>query len=857
MALEPGTRLGPYEVTGPLGAGGMGEVYRARDTRLGRQVAIKIITSGAEASRDRLRRFEDEARAASSLNHPNVLSVFDTGVDGSTPYVVFELLEGETLRERLQHGVLPVRKAIEYGAQICEGLAAAHDKEIVHRDLKPENLFVTRDGRVKILDFGLAKLTHGLDEPRALSDPDTKTATQPGILIGTIGYMSPEQARGQPANARSDLFALGAVLYEMLSGRPAFRRPTHADTLTAILSHDPPDIASSGGVPLSGGLVQIVRRCLEKNPDERFQSARDLGFALSNLSGVGSGGTKAPSTPDRRNNWLFPLTVGLAVVALPIVGYLVGMWRWERPVPSFQRMTFRRGANWSARFAPDGQTVVYAAAWDGQPIRLFTTRLDSPESRAMDVPDADVLAISSLGELAVSLHKDALSLPGYSLGTLARIPLAGGAPREILEGVQDADWSPDGKELAITRPVDGNNRLELPIGRVLQQTDRVLLSPRVSPRGDIVAFIESDAERGDEYRSVSLVDRSGKKQTLTTGWRWLNNLVWSSRGDEVWFAASQAGPHCSLWAVNRSGQVRVLTRFHALARLHDISAAGRALVSVVDVRVGVVALPPGESSERDLSWLDFSVGADLSIDGRMLVGTESGEGTKRERAVYLRSTDGVSPPVRLGDGFALALSPDSRWVLSRPQDKTMELVLLPTGPGDSKIFASREIEYGDMASWAAQGKRILVTAREKNHPWRSFVMDLEGRVNPVTPEGVVATAIAPDGERVAALDPSGKILLYPVAGGNPVVAPGPTESGELGRWSADGRSVFVTQTDGMKIRVFRRDLATGRRQPLRDLAPADPAGISALWPIVSADGRWFAYNFNRSLSNLYVVDGLK
>jgi Tol biopolymer transport system component len=855
MGLPAGSHLGPYDVLSPLGAGGMGEVYRARDPRLGRDVAIKIITDGGEASKDRLRRFEEEARAASALNHPNVLSVFDIGVDGGKPYVVFELLEGQTLRERLRHGLLPPRKAVEYGAQICNGLAAAHSMGIVHRDLKPENLFLTRDGRLKVLDFGLAKLTIGLDEPEAL--PDGRTKTQPGLLIGTITYMSPEQARGQPADARSDIFALGAVLYEMLSGRPAFQRPTQAETLSAILSQDPPEIVSSVDAPLSAGLLQIVRRCLDKNPDERFQSTRDLGFALSNLSGANSGVEKVSSAPERRKPWLIALTSALAVTVLPIVGYLAGMQRFERPVTSFQRLTFRRGANWSARFAPDGQTVVYAAAWDGQPIQLFTTRLDSPESRALEIRDADVLAISSLGELALALHKDALSFPGYNLGTLARMPLAGGAPREVLEGVQDADWSPDGTELAVIRPVDGRNRLEFPIGRVLQQTDHVLLSARVSPRGDQVAFIESDAESGDESRRISVVDRAGKKQTLTTGWRWLNNLAWSSGGDELWFAASQAGPHCSLWAVNRSGRVRVLTRFPALARLQDISAAGRALVSLIDVRVGVIGLLPGDMRERDLSWLDFSLGADLSADGRMLVGTESGEGTKRERAVYLRRTDGASPPVRLGDGFALALSPDARWVLSRPQDKPTELVLLPTGAGESKRFPNEGIEYENVASWAADGQRILVMGRQKSRSWRSFVMDLDGRVAPVTPEGVVAAAISPDGKRVAAVDPAGKILLYPVTGGDPLVAPGPPERGELGRWSTDGRSVFVTETEGVKVRVYQRDLTTGRRERLRDLAPADPAGISGLWPLLSADGRWFGYNFNRSLSNLYLVDGLK
>jgi hypothetical protein len=770
MPLARGSRLGPYEVLSPLGAGGMGEVHRARDPRLGREVAIKVVATDAETNPERLRRFEGEARAAGALNHPNVLSVFDTGIDCGRPYVVFELLEGETLRERLKHGALPPRKAQECAVQICHGLAAAHAKGIVHRDLKPENLFLTRDGRVKILDFGLAKLTRTGEDLLGFSTQETPTVTRPGALVGTFGYMAPEQARGLLADARSDLFALGTVLYEALSGKAAFLRATPAETISAVLTHDPGDIVGADDAPLPPSLVQIVRRCLEKDPEERFQSARDLGFALANLSGSTSSGASGPSVVRRRAGPFVAAGAAILLVALPAVGYLAGKRLWGRPVISFQRLTFRRGTNWNARFAPDGQTIVYGAAWEGQPIRLFSTRVDSPESRSMDLPDGDLLAISSRGELAISLQRSALAPIGYSLGTLARVPLAGGAPREILENVQAADFSPDGSELAVTRAADGRVRLEFPIGRILVETDRGMLCPRVSPKRDSVAFIESDAERGDEYRGISLVDRAGNKRVLTTGWRWLNTLAWSPGAEEVWFTASQAGPHGSLWAVNRSGRARVLARFPAFALLQDVSSTGQALVTLADIRTGVIGVRPGDLRERDLSWLEFSSAADVSIDGRLVVGTESGEGTKSQRAVYLRRTDGLSPPVRLGDGFALALSPDSKWVLARPQDKTMELILLPTGPGDSRVLSSPGIEYGETASWAVGGKHILVTGRNANRPFRSFVMDLDGRAAAVTPEGVVAAAISPDGQRVAALDAAGRILLYPAAGGDPEAA---------------------------------------------------------------------------------------
>ena len=296
MPLEVGARLGPYEILAPLGAGGMGEVYRARDPRLGRDVAIKVLPDALRTDPERLRRFEQEARAAGALNHPNVLAVLDVGTHEGVPYVVSELLEGETLRERLRAGGLTPTKAVECAIQIALGLAAAHEKGIVHRDLKPENLFLTRDGRVKILDFGLAKLR----EPAAGSEgasevPTLAQTTEPGAILGTVGYMSPEQVRGFPADHRSDIFSLGAVLYEMLSKRRAFAGESAPEVLTAILKEDPPELASSDrNVPPALG--RIVRRCLEKRPEDRFHSAHDLALALEAVSGASRGRSRARSS---------------------------------------------------------------------------------------------------------------------------------------------------------------------------------------------------------------------------------------------------------------------------------------------------------------------------------------------------------------------------------------------------------------------------------------------------------------------------------------------------------------------------------------------------------------------------------
>src|SRR5262245_41006170 len=384
MSLSAGARLGPYEITGSLGAGGMGEVYRARDTRLGRDVAIKILSPQLSNDPDRLRRFEQEARAAGVLNHPNVMMIHDVGATDGLHYVVSELLEGETLRDRLRSGPLPVSRAIEYALQIVRGLAAAHARAIVHRDLKPENLFITTDGLVKILDFGLAKL---LGDEAGGDDATVAIGTRPGTVWGTMGYMSPEQLRGLPTDHRTDLFAFGVVLHEMLTGRGPFHRDSAPEIMSAILRDDPPELSnSSRGVPPA--LDRIIRHCLEKRPEDRFQSTRDVAFALETLSGHRA--IEAPPEPGpakKKTTRAKPVTAARPAAM---------------PVPVYHQLTFRRGTVFSARFGPDGQTVLYDAAWDGEPLEIFPTRRQFPESCALGFRNAHLLAVSESGDLAIS-----------------------------------------------------------------------------------------------------------------------------------------------------------------------------------------------------------------------------------------------------------------------------------------------------------------------------------------------------------------------------------------------------------------------------------------------------------------------
>ncbi len=446
MALTSGTKLGPYEIQSSIGAGGMGEVYRARDTRLAREVAIKVLPEVFARDADRLQRFEHEARVLSTVNHPNILAIHDVGAQGDLHYLVSELLEGQTLREKMNAGPLSQRRVTEYAVEMARGLAAAHDQGIVHRDLKPDNIFITRDGRVKILDFGLAKQAIGeaglSGQSATVAAP---TPTQPGTVMGTVGYMSPEQVRGQTVDHHSDIFSLGAILYEMISGKRAFKGDTSVETMNAILKEDPPELNESG-LNVTPGLDRIVRHCLEKEPGQRFQSARDLAFDLESLSSL-SGATKSVTGAHLATATRLRTPLLIAIPALLLVAaaaFWAGHATRESSTPVFTRLTFRGGHVGAARFSPDGQTIVYSAELGDEPLQLYTTRPDAPQSRELGLKNSSILAVSKQDELAITLnHIQPMANAGG--GTLARVPLTGGSPREISEAVGSADWSPDGK----------------------------------------------------------------------------------------------------------------------------------------------------------------------------------------------------------------------------------------------------------------------------------------------------------------------------------------------------------------------------------------------------------------------------
>ena len=861
MTVTAGARLGPYEIRGPLGAGGMGEVYRARDPRLQRDVAVKVLPPAFASDPERLARFEQEARAVAALNHPNILAIYDVGTEGGRPYLVTELLEGETLRSRLDDEPLPLRQAIELAVQIARGLAAAHEKGIVHRDLKPANLFVSKDRRLKILDFGLAKLVG----PGAPAESTIGVAhTQSGAVLGTVGYMSPEQVRGEPADARSDLFALGTILYEMVTGKRAFEAATAAETMTAILRSDPePMHAPARDVPPA--VERITRRCLEKDPSQRYHSAHDLAFQLESalegmgVPGVESAGARGRGTPA---GWLVPATLLLGITGGLLFGVPLGERKGSEP-PEFHRVTFRPGFVWSGRFAPDGRTIVYGAAWAGGSPEIFSTRPESPESRSLGLTDASILSVSKSGELAVLLRAEYAGGWAYK-GTLARLPLEGGAPREILDGVLWADWDPKGADLAVVREESGERRLEFPIGKVLYKTGGTIREPRFSPNGDRIAFLDHPIF-GDDRGVVAVVDRAGKVTRLTELWKSIQGIAWAPDGEEIWFSAASEGPTRGLYAVTRGGTTRTIARPPGSLALQDISRTGEVLLAEWTMRYGITGIMSTDRGEHDLSWLDWSAVRDFSRDGSLLLFTEGGEGGGPSYGVYLRKTDG-SPAVRLGEGETFALSPDTKWVLSIASGERPHPVLLPTGAGQPRPLASGPIRDYQNGTFLPDGASVLLLASEPGHGLRYYLQSVEGgEPRPVTPEGVNGFGfgshlVSPDGKSIVARGPDKEIGVWPLAGGSPKPVGGLLPGEFPIRWSLDGRHlVTALPLNGRRrLQLARLELATGKRTVWKDLVPADAMGVTRIGnPMVSPDGTVYAYTYGSHVSDLYLVEGLK
>ncbi len=856
MTIAAGTLLGPYEILSPLGAGGMGEVYLARDPRLGREVAIKVLPPDLASNEDRLKRFEKEARSASALNHPNIVTVHDVGTSDGVSWIAMELVEGQTLRKHLAGGALPLKKVLSCGVQIAEGLAKAHATGIVHRDLKPENVMVTKDGTVKILDFGLAKLT-GPDSGKGelTQTPTVSALTEAGVVLGTVVYMSPEQALGEPLDFRSDQFSFGSILYEMVTGKRAFSRASAPETMAAIIREEPEPLATAAAatpVPLRW----IAERCLAKDPEERYASTRDLARDLARLRDGASEGSLAgasiTSLSTRGESRRAVALSAATLAAAAILGVVLARTR-RTDAPIWRPLTFRRGSIGGARFAPDGKTIVYAAAWQGRPVQLFTTRLDSTESTALPLPSANLASVSEKGMLAILLSRD-------SGPVVAEVSLAGGAPRELVEGGSPgslalagtpADWSPAGDGLAIIR----KGQLEFPIGKVLvlgSPTDSVT-GVRFSPDGRLIAYIRG----GASSFAINVTNLSGKTTMLADGLEIATSLAWHPRTGEIWFSGRERNSRfgvIEIQAVSLSGKRRVVARAPTLLIVEDIAPGGGVLLRSDDWPTTMMCLPRGASREVDLSWLDFSAGVDLSDDGRDLLFTEGGAGEGAKGAVYMRKTDGSSPAVRLADGEAQSLSPDKKWFARVSGGR---ITLLPTGPGEPRTIQDEGLEYR-AAAWFRDGKRLVVQARSGGKPPRLYVRDLDaGPPRPFTAEGFRFNAVSTDGSLVIAEDPKGSRVLIPVAGGEPRVLSGLGPNDYILNIDTAGKCLFAARS-GVPMRIDRLDLASGKRTFWKEIALADPTGVDDFSSAqITPDGACYCYSFMRSLSRLYYVEGLR
>ncbi len=854
MSLTAGTQLGPYEVISPLGAGGMGEVWRARDTKLDREAALKFLPSSFANDPERSSRFEREAKLLAALNHASIAAIYGFHEHGELRFLAMELVPGEDLSERLQIGPVPVSEALDVARQIAEALDAAHEHGIVHRDLKPANIKLTPEGRVKVLDFGLAKALDPAAGSRAPLDATnsptvTSLGTATGVILGTAAYMSPEQARGRSVDKRADIWAFGCVLYELLAGRRAFEGDTVSDTMAAVLTREPDWSALPSQIP--PWVKRLLEHCLRKDPRERL---RDIGDAIAELRGGGDAlREQAEPVLGARSAWL-PLVAAFGIVAALIGGTFVGRRLAATSPASFRPLTFGRGVVYSARLSPDGQTVVYGAAYEGRPLALYSTRVDGFESRPIDVPSSDIAGMSKDGQMALLLGRH-YSGSWLRVGTLAQVALAGGAPREILEGVFDADISPDGKEFAVVVQDGDDQVLQYPIGKEIARSHGWISQPRFAPDGKRLAYVDHRVW-GDDLGEVKLFEPGGKITLVGPERQFTQGVCWTPDGRELLFTIGDDVRGGVLFRVVPGEMPRPVLRSPTLIRVQDIAADGRVILLSDFTRATVAGELAGDTSERIYTfWDNDQIGA-ISQDGTIYLGDNASVVENGEYAIFFRR--GGEAPVQLGLGIAAGLSPDGKlaFTTNLTGDRSM-LTVRPVGPGQARTIDLGGLELSVTAlqkmSFSSDGRRAAFVLSKRGGRSAAYVMDLDsGKPHAVSPEGAIIAMLSPDGSRVVVADVKRDLYVVPASGGIPAPVTGARKDDTPLAWSADGRSI-LTFDRTYPPRIYRTDLATGHRELARELLSPDPAGIIYGWPILSPDGRFYLQRYRRLLSTVELV----
>jgi Tol biopolymer transport system component len=889
MPLSPGARLGPYEVLSPLGAGGMGEVYRARDPRLGRDVAIKVLPEGATAEPERLRRFELEARAAGALSHPNLLAVFDTGRHEGAPFVVFELLQGETLRARLGGGALPPPKALDYAIQMARGLSAAHEKGIVHRDLKPENLFLTRDGPLKILDFGLAKLRPPLDPGDVSSETRTASVhTEAHTILGTVGYMSPEQVRRSPADHRSDIFSFGLVLYEMLSGSRPFRGGTEAETMTAILNQDPPPLTgATDKVPVA--LERVLRHCLEKRPEDRFQSTRDLVFNLEAIALAGTGARGWSSWRSRRLR--LAMVAGAAVLGLLAVGGVVrnwfahGLWNarrtarlsavpltslpgWER-YPALSPDGSHLAFSWNDRGPLGNRDIYVQLIGAGTPLRLTTDPADD-RSPAWSPDGRHIAFLRCLGREPGVFTVPAMGGPERRLQAASCSLLADEEGRSL-------DWSDDGKLLAFPdkTSADGfsifllsietleKRRLTFPPAE--HQADE---RPAFSPDGRSVAFARVGGTTEPSLFVVPVA--GGEPRRLSLGDAWTGGVpggyTWTPDGSSIVFsgAGTWVTISGSLWKVPANGGVpEPLGVGGDNASQPSISRRGNRLAFVqthIDTdtwEMGMSGSPPrGHSPRKVISSSRRDDGPQLSPDGSKIAfeSVRSGSGE-----IWICDRDGTNALqlTRFGAGTP-RWSPDGRRItFDSSKEGHYDIFVLDVAGGLPRRLTS-EASWDAVPSWSGDGRWIYFGSNRTGafQVWKAPAEG--GPAIQVTRSGGYAAFESPDGSRLyyAKYDAPG-IWTVPVKGGEEKPVHDLPPTGYWGSWGIGRRGLYFVNPEAKpRPTIDLLDLATRRVTRIADMERQPMQWASGF--SVARDERSILYSqLEQSNSDVMLVEGFR